>query len=567
MGLKSITFLILVCVLAVHVQHSFAIVSTPQVVTNEDDLFPVSIIHINDFHARFEETNEQATSCKPGEKCIGGYARAVTAIKQLQAIRPNPIFLNAGDNFQGTLWYSFGRWNVTKQFLNMLNADAITLGNHEFDHGVPGVVPFMESLESPTIVANIDDTDEPTFQGKYKPSIIIDRYGRKIGVIGIIVSDVDEISNTGKLRFYKEEEAIKREATKLKQQGVDIIIVLSHCGLDVDYRIAKEAAPFVDVIVGGHSHTFMYTVGEGETAPGPDIVKDVYPAVVKNGDGHTVLIVQASAYIKYVGDITVYFDKQGNVAKWEGQPFYLDNHIKPDEEVLKAIQPWKEIIDAKGQRIVGKTKVTLLNTPCSMRECNLGNFVADALAHYYITELTGKNEGAWLQSVIALVPTGAIRTTLNKGSISYNDLATTVPFENSIDTFELQGEHLKTLFEYVVKGSWQTTEFDGKYFTQVSGMRVVYNMTNEEMNRVVSIEVMTVQDTDHTPKYEPLNPTKYYKCVSSSFLADGGDGFEMIKKYKRNHTRGNIDIDVVIKYMEDRKIIYTKLEDRIKFID
>lgn len=74
---------------------------------------------------RFEETNEQATSYKASQKCIGGYARAVTKIKELQQTRTNPIFLNAGDNFQGTLWYSLGRWNVTSQFLNMLNADAI----------------------------------------------------------------------------------------------------------------------------------------------------------------------------------------------------------------------------------------------------------------------------------------------------------------------------------------------------------------------------------------------------------------------------------------------------------
>lgn len=68
------------------------------------------------------------------------------------------------------------------------------------------------------------------------------------------------------------------------------------------------------------------------------------------------------------------------------------------------------------------------------------------------------------------------------------------------------------------------------------GLRIVYNMKNEEMNRVVSIDVLTPRDTDHAPKYEPLNREKYYKCVSSSFLADGGDGFEMIGKYKQNHT-------------------------------
>lgn len=124
----------------------------------------------------------------------------------------------------------------------------------------------------------------------------------------------------------------------MKEQGVDIIIALTHCGLGVDYRIAKETAPFVDVIVGGHSHTFMYTVKEGESAPGPDKVKDVYPAVVETEDGHRVLIVQASARMKYVGDLVVFFDKEGKVVKWQGAPIYLDHEIKQGEFIFSSLK-------------------------------------------------------------------------------------------------------------------------------------------------------------------------------------------------------------------------------------
>lgn len=78
------------------------------------------------FHfGRFDETNEEAATCKDDEKCIGGYARAVTVIKELQSVRANPIYLNAGDNFQGTFWFTIGGWNVTSQFLNMLDADVV----------------------------------------------------------------------------------------------------------------------------------------------------------------------------------------------------------------------------------------------------------------------------------------------------------------------------------------------------------------------------------------------------------------------------------------------------------
>lgn len=130
------------------------------------------------------------------------------------------------------------------------------------------------------------------------------------------------------MRFYNEEEIIRKEAEILKKEGVDIVIALTHCGLDVDYRIAQRAAPYVDVIVGGHSHSFMYTVEEGGRSPGPDVVKDKYPGVV-DVDGHKVLIVQASSYLKYVGNLTVYFDKAGNVAKWEGNPVFLDTDVVP----------------------------------------------------------------------------------------------------------------------------------------------------------------------------------------------------------------------------------------------
>lgn len=129
------------------------------------------------------------------------------------------------------------------------------------------------------------------------------------------------------MRFTDESKAVREEAAILKSQGVDIIIVLSHCGLDVDYIIAKNAGPDVDVIVGGHSHTFMYTTEDGQPAPGPDTPQDKYPAVVTHDDGHRVLIVQASAYLKYVGDITVYFDKAGRVVSWEGAPIFLDTSV------------------------------------------------------------------------------------------------------------------------------------------------------------------------------------------------------------------------------------------------
>lgn len=120
---------------------------------------------------------------------------------------------------------------------------------------------------------------------------------------------------------------MRAEAAALKAQGVDIIIVLSHSGLEVDKIIARDGGPDIDVIVGGHSHTFMFT---GDNPPGNMIAYDEYPSVVKSADdGHQVLIVQASAYTKLLGDLTVYFDANGDIVRWEGSPVYLDETIIP----------------------------------------------------------------------------------------------------------------------------------------------------------------------------------------------------------------------------------------------
>lgn len=106
-------------------------VSGMAVSSSKRELFEISIIHINDFHARFEQTSPSSSACLEGqeETCVGGIARIVTAVRRLVNERPNAIFLNAGDNFQGTLWYTKFKWNVTAHFLNMLPHDALVIIN------------------------------------------------------------------------------------------------------------------------------------------------------------------------------------------------------------------------------------------------------------------------------------------------------------------------------------------------------------------------------------------------------------------------------------------------------
>lgn len=132
------------------------------------------------------------------------------------------------------------------------------------------------------------------------------------------------------MKLLDEIETVRNEAEKLTNDGIDIIVVLSHSGIDVDFEIAKKAGPHVDIIVSSHTHTFMYT----GNPPGPDKAEYDYPAVVEQNNGHRVLIVQASAFAKYVGDITVYFDEAGEPVRWIGQPIFLAADVKPGISII-----------------------------------------------------------------------------------------------------------------------------------------------------------------------------------------------------------------------------------------
>lgn len=521
--------------------------------TNEE-LFQLSIIHINDFHARFEETNEQSLRCVEGQKCIGGFARMKTVVDQLKAKRQNAIFLNAGDNFQGTFWYNLLRYNVTSHFLNLMPADAMTLGNHEFAHRVEGLVPFLRTLTSPVLVCNMNDRYEPEMRDLFQKSLIIERSGRKIGIIGVIFRETSDVANTGDLIFIDEAKAIRDEATKLRQGGANIIIVLSHCGLDRERQIALETGDFVDVIVGGHSHSFLYTSID-KKSPGPDTAVGSYPIVVtpKSGSNRKVLIVQASAFTKYVGDLTVYFNAEGHVRYYEGNPIFLSSEIEKDPEIEEALVPWRKEVDRLGQRVVGKTSVDLLHTSCRHGECALGSFAADAFV--YETRL------ALPETLVfaSIIQAAGMRSGFTVGDVKYADIVAFMPFETTLDILELPGNVIMEVFEHSVSRSFVEEEFIGIHMLQVSGLKLRFNVTKPVGQRLLSIQIQVNESGD----FENLNPHKLYTLIVPSFIANGGDGFTIIRANRRNHRVGLLDIDVVESFVLRRSPISSKSDGRI----
>jgi 5'-nucleotidase len=327
--------------------------------------------------------------------------------------------LNIGDNFQGTLWYHLLGWNVTQHFLNILEADATTLGNHEFDYGVQDVISFLKHLKSDVIVSNFDDSDQPEFKDLYKKSKVLIRNGRKIGLVGALVAKTMNISNTGKLHFLNEIEHVKKESEKLRDEGgVDIVIVLSHCGLDKDLEMAKMGGSAIDVIVGGHTHDLLFDEKKSQNL-GPDVPKETYPIEFSQENDHKVLIVQASAYTKYLGDLTVYFDEKGEAVRWEGNPIFMSNDIVPDPTIIEELKPWKERVDKIGLIEIGEIRTLLNKSDCRETECNIGSFVTDAFVEYYKNQTDLKLKGSEVYGAIGIIKR---RRNSNKFATRHNNL-------------------------------------------------------------------------------------------------------------------------------------------------
>ncbi|XP_058066411.1 apyrase-like [Anopheles bellator] len=536
--------------------------ATPAPNARSDDLFPLSLIHINDVHAHWEEIDAAGVTCDSkqtaAEECLGGYARTVTIVRRLLKERQNPVYLNIGDNFQGTLWYNIHRWNATAFFLNLLPADALTVGNHEFDDGIAGVVPFLEAVESPVLLVNVDNSKEPAFS-KFRRSMVLERAGRKIGLIGVILRTTYNMADTGALVFQDEADAVRAEADRLAADGVDIVVVLSHCGLDVDHIIAENGGPNVDIVVGGHSHSFLYT---GANPHIPMTPAAEYPALVTQSDGHRVLIVQASAYTKLVGDIVLYFDAHGIIQRWEGNPIYLDNEIVPDAEIMAAIAPWKVLVDQIGDRTIGSTAVELPKPPCNFGECVLGNLIADSMVDAFASHQT---VGQGPYASIAAVAVGRIRQTLAPGDISYKHLIEMMPFENTLVCYDLRGDQLIGLLEHGAELSWDEHQFNAKNLMHVSGLRVVYNVSNPIGHRVLSVDALCHACAE--PRYDPVEPFAIYRVITVSYLAEGGDGFEIFPRYGRNKVVAPVgDAEAFERYVSARSPVAPALEGRIQIL-
>ncbi|XP_030380125.1 protein 5NUC-like [Scaptodrosophila lebanonensis] len=535
------------------------------------------ILHNNDMHARFEQTNVNSGPCSTEEantdKCYGGFARVAYEVRKYRAEAQNggtPVFyLNAGDTYTGTPWFTVFKDNITTAFLNKLMPDAISLGNHEFDKNVEGLIPFLNNVEFPVLACNLNLTKVPELAATKHlvSSTLLETNGVKIGVVGYLTPDTKFLTYKNDVEYLDEIVAINAETAKLKEQGIKIIIALGHSGYKRDQEIAKNCLD-VDIVIGGHSHSFLFgdqpvdeTEDEGSNETS-EVIRGPYPTVVQQG-GKRVPVVQAYAYTKYLGKLHVQFDEDGNLIEFDGAPILLNASVTQEAELLQLLDVYRPTIEALDTDPVGYTKVKLVGGEyCRKFECNLGNLIADSMIFARVLENAGGDY--WTDASIALIQGGGIRSGIDKnaeGSIVGTNILTVLPFENALHVTKISGKTLLNALEH--SAAVRSQDSNGG-FLQYSGVRVEYNYENPDGQRVLSAEVRCAQC--EVPSYSILNETDYYNVIVTDFLLEGGDDFILTEE----DNPGTIlmeknDQQALIQYLEQRHYVYPEVEGRITY--
>ncbi len=497
--------------------------------------FDLTLMHTNDTHAHLENVS-----------------RRVTAVKDVRSQVENSILLDAGDVFSGTLFFNQYNGLADVQFMNMMGYDAMVPGNHEFDKGTETLANFVKKAEFPIVSSNIDyskdekintlfkdEIGQPGQGGNIYPATILEVDGEEVGVFGLTTEETAILANPGKkIVFENYLKKAEESVLALKEAGVNKIVALTHLGYTYD-KVLAESVDGIDVIVGGHSHTLLDE------------------ATVYNKDSEPTLVVQAQEYSNYLGRLDLSFNDEGVLEAWNDELIDLNAKDSNDQYVIADDEEAKTLLDSLSGPIeelkqvkVGKSAVYLDGDRNSVRdsETNLGNLMTDGML--------SKAKEFIKTTSIAIQNGGGIRASIEKGDISLGDVLTTMPFGNTLVTLDLTGAEI---VESLENGVSKIEEGAGR-FPQVSGLHYSFNRNLPAGERILDVMVETEDG------YENIELKKTYTVATNAYMADGGDGYESMKKAKNEGRMKElflVDYDVFTSHLEKVGTVDAEIEGRI----
>jgi len=480
----------------------------------EPRLARLTILHWNDFHSQnvpLKVVIRDSIKGRDSTYYVGGTATLLGYIHQLKESREDVAVLNAGDDFQGTPISSITRGRSQIELMNIINPDAMTLGNHEFDYGLQNLENDLSLAHFPVLNANIfDERSGKNFRGPY----LVKTFGNvRVGIIGLIAPDLPILTmreNLKGLRMLNHVQVTRKYITELKKQHANLIVVLSHIGVDADKALA-DSVQDIDVIVGGHSHTSLFQP-------------------IKRR--HTI-ICQAGTRGRWIGELDLTVDLAGDsVFQYDGKLIEtVVGKVVPDPIAAAKVSEFESSVDKELNQVIGTLEVDWRSE--YNHESNIGDWAADVMRAFAETDIAFANSGSFRKDLFA-------------GKITVRDVWEIFPFNNSFVSFRVSGKMLRAMI------SWQA---DGKgELMQVSGVRYTFDSSKPPGQKVVSIEVNA----------NPVDDDKIYSVVTNSYV--GGhlhDFFGAPERETELSRSDKIDHDLFVDAVKKQKHVSSRVEGRI----
>lgn len=268
--------------------------------TGENEV-ELRIVHTNDTHSCVMPVSPHSSDTALADK--GGFVRRAALVRDLRAEDNSLLLFDSGDFSQGSAYYNLYKGEVEVKLMNEMRYDAATIGNHEFDFGLENMARIFRMAGFPIVCANYH-VEGTVLEGLVKPYVILERKGVKIGVFGLGTQLEGMVASENYAGVIYEDPitAANRVADILKhREHCDLVVCLSHLGWQIDGIDDSEVIPStrdIDIVLGGHSHTYME-----------------HPEVVKNADGEYVYCNQMGKHGRYVGELSLQMLPVGNHSK------------------------------------------------------------------------------------------------------------------------------------------------------------------------------------------------------------------------------------------------------------